>query len=543
MKKGLYVILALVLALGLVIPLAGCGTDAGSEGSLDLDVRALADYDSPSAVNETGENTLTWSGQGATNGELNSVVCDEGLPEGVNPGDPYLLWVFTHKGDEEYVEMVTPYLVLDGSGSGTYYPTKVVGQNFHFVTPYYAPDSSTLTAVVHFNTLDTGNGNYVLTISHGCPGGGPGPEETLTVTKTVDTSYTRTHYWSIDKAVDTGNGYTEDGYPKVWLYVDGHGDETATWTVNATYAGYVDSDFNVAGEVTIENTGDLDAVITGVEDSLAGTPIEVHFPVDFPYTLVIGDTLTGTYSSDIGSKITGYNDVTVTTETAEYPADPIEITWGDPTTEVNKTVTIRDNSDLFGEVTLGIATAPSNGHFTYTKAFAWADYGADLCGDYTYDNTAYIVETGQSASAALTVNVQCYVDETAYAKGGGALCFIEEGFANWGWTNPITPGTYDWDLWAGAGQCDTSKGTLVGSVTVDYDGVYVDVTYNVDFPYLLKETHVYAGYTMLPQVKRGKEMVDTVAPGSYYNAGPFDGSAVYVIAHANVGIPDPNFGP
>jgi hypothetical protein len=45
---------------------------------------------------------------------------------------------------------------------------------------------------------------------------------------------------------------------------------------------------------------------------------------------------------------------------------------------------------------------------------------------------------------------------------------------------------------------------------------------------------------MFPADKRGRP---TVAPGQYYNASPFDGSEVYVIAHAVVGIPDPDFGP
>ncbi len=130
--------------------------------------------------------------------------------------------------------------------------------------------------------------------------------------------------------------------------------------------------------------------------------------------------------------------------------------------------------------------------------------------------------------------------ETAYAKGDGATCFIPT-FKNWGWTNLISPGTYEMDLWAGAAQCDTSKGTLVGSVTVTYgsDG-YVTADYNVGTPYILEETHVYAGYEMFPMDKKGNP---TVAPGAYSNASPFDGRDVYVIAHAVVGIPDPNFGP
>jgi len=224
-----------------------------------------------------------------------------------------------------------------------------------------------------------------------------------------------------------------------------------------------------------------------------------------------------------------------------------------PTTEVDRFVTVSDESDLFGTVDLTEGT-PLDAHdyaeddvipFTYTKDFAWADYGADRCGDYTYNNEATIVETEQSASATLLVNVQCYVYETAYAKGDGAsaittTCFIPT-FSRWGWTNLIGPGSYEWDLWAAAGQCDTDKGTWVGTVVVDYDeDGYVTVTFHVDAPYLLDETHVYVGTAQYPKDKKGKS---TVAPGQYTNASPFNGDPVYVIAHAVVGIPDPDFGP
>lgn len=46
---------------------------------------------------------------------------------------------------------------------------------------------------------------------------------------------------------------------------------------------------------------------------------------------------------------------------------------------------------------------------------------------------------------------------------------------------------------------------------------------------------------MFPQVQRGRNIVDTVAPGQYYNDVPFNGD-IYVIAHAVVGIPDTFFG-
>jgi hypothetical protein len=164
------------------------------------------------------------------------------------------------------------------------------------------------------------------------------------------TSYTREHFWDITKEVETEKGYTvDDDIAKIWLYIDGSGDETATWTVDVTYEGYEDYGFNVSGLITIENIGTVDAVITAVDDVLAGDPITVDCGVDFPYTLPVGETLTCTYDEDVDSKIAGSNEVTVTTERDEYFADA-EIIWGDPTTEINKTVNVKDISDLFGEV-------------------------------------------------------------------------------------------------------------------------------------------------------------------------------------------------
>jgi len=531
MKKILCFILALVLATALVVT--------------PLLASEPANFYSPSSVNASGR--LHWTGQGVTAGELDTVTCEgEDVPD-----YPYLHWIFNTDGG--FIPAGSePQLVLGGSGSGIYYPTKYNSprNNFHFYTPY--SNLSGLTAYVAFETTDFGTGAWVLTISEGCPGV---DYEELTVSKTAVTSYVRTHDWDIAKSVDTKNGYELDEIPKIWLYIDGSGDETATWTVDVSYEGHEDSDHNVSGIVTIENNGTLDAVITHIEDLLAGTPVTLVDGPALPYTLTVGATITYTYNEDVDSKVCGFNEVTVTTERDEYFADA-EIVWGDPDEEINETVTIKDISDLFGEVELGTATAPNGAQFTYDQAFAWADYSQDDCGSHIYNNTATIVEIeDRSASATLKVNVQCYIYEyeyeTAYAKGDTAICFIPH-FGNWGWTNPIMPDTYEMELWAAAGQCDTGKGTLVGSVTVVYgvDG-HVTAAYNVASPYKLGKTHFYAGYTMFPQMQLGRSgrTRDTVAPGQYYNAGPFDGSQIYVIAQAEVGIPilpgipDPNFGP
>jgi hypothetical protein len=481
-------------------------------------------FDSGGKPTGSGPDTITWTGQGSLGDPAEYCPSLDTVPAGIDPNS-YLHWIVTTDGGS--ADSAT--LHLGGTGGGNYTGT-LTGGAFHFFTPYF--NLSGLTAYADINILTTGNGAWGITISHGCAG--TTDYEELTVTKTVETSYTRTHEWSIAKSVDLTDLY---------LYIPGQDGKSstgvATWTVDVTYEGYQDSDWNVSGDITIENTGTLDAVIASIDDVLAGTSISVDCGVTFPYTLDMDTTLTCSYSED--GYVEGVNYATVTTGRDEYSSSEIPIAWGDPTTEINKTVHVKDISNLFGEVALGTVTAPNNDQFTYTQDFYWVDYQDAACGNHTYNNTATIDETGDSASAALTVHVQCHIFTTAYGKGDNPTCFIPT-FSNWGWTNFLAGNTAQTlDMWAGAGQCDTSKGTLIGTVTVVYgaDG-YVTVTYIVSMPYVIQDTHVYAGSAKFPKVLLGKKLVDTVAPGQYYNSSPLSGP-IYVIAHAVVGIPDPNF--
>jgi hypothetical protein len=108
--------------------------------------------------------------------------------------------------------------------------------------------------------------------------------------------------------------------------------------------------------------------------------------------------------------------------------------------------------------------------------------------------------------------------ETAFAYGcEDATCFIDltldGGFSRWGWTNYFTePGVYYLDIYAGAGQCDITKGTLVGELRVDYDGTDVSVKYTTCGEYVMSETHLYVGsYPLALDVNSEP----TVAPGQY----------------------------
>ncbi len=120
------------------------------------------------------------------------------------------------------------------------------------------------------------------------------------------------------------------------------------------------------------------------------------------------------------------------------------------------------------------------------------------------------------------------VCETAFGLGDYGTCFSEYGFSRWGWTNgPVGEGQYTFDVWAGAGQCDTDKGEWAGTVTVTYGGGTVSVEYDILDEFEVTETHVYAGSNPIPTDKKGKE---TVAPGQYKVGSDLSGD-IYIIVH------------
>ena len=116
----------------------------------------------------------------------------------------------------------------------------------------------------------------------------------------------------------------------------------------------------------------------------------------------------------------------------------------------------------------------------------------------------------------------------------------------WGWTNFINKeGSYDWDLWAAAGQNKLENGYKVGTLTViveeDNDGFKAKVNYEVTTSFFLDEYHLWVGNTELPMVQRGRNTVPTAAPGqmtSPINEWIFDlcGDGFYVAAHGVVRV-------
>jgi hypothetical protein len=101
------------------------------------------------------------------------------------------------------------------------------------------------------------------------------------------------------------------------------------------------------------------------------------------------------------------------------------------------------------------------------------------------------------------------------------------------------------DLWAGAGQNDTSKGTLVGSVTASISGHVLYVTYQVDLGWALTEAHLWVGSDPLKIPRNAapgqfpfKKKLDNVTEVTFEidlaELGIAPGEPVYIAAHGVV---------
>eukprot|EP00756_Hemistasia_phaeocysticola_P018483 Hpha_TRINITY_DN15597_c4_g3::TRINITY_DN15597_c4_g3_i1::g.108426::m.108426 len=112
--------------------------------------------------------------------------------------------------------------------------------------------------------------------------------------------------------------------------------------------------------------------------------------------------------------------------------------------------------------------------------------------------------------------------DSAWAKGGvnDGLCFQDHANppdGRWGWTNKIAnqPGTTLLELWAGAAQCNTSKGGLEGSVMVVVNATHVAVTYTVSGSVVFEEGHVYVGRSKWYYKPTATSNKAYIAPGQF----------------------------
>jgi len=209
----------------------------------------------------------------------------------------------------------------------------------------------------------------------------------VTVSKTAATSFTRTFGWTIDKAVT----------PASWNLFSGE-TGTSMYTVAVAKDEGTDSDFAVAGTITVANSGTKGAPIQSVSDVMGGVSTAVDCGVSFPYVLPAGATLTCTYSMSVA-------DSTARTNTARVVFAPIDdtnlvftgtapVVFDEPTTLVNDSIHVTDS--FAGN----LGSFSGSGSTSYPRTF-----GCDLDAG-THPNVATIVESGLSDAAS--VDVRCF---------------------------------------------------------------------------------------------------------------------------------------
>lgn len=156
----------------------------------------------------------------------------------------------------------------------------------------------------------------------------------------------------------------------------------------------------------------------------------------------------------------------------------------------------------------------------------------------------HVVTPGGITDVTVTNSYVLPNSETAWAFGGHT--FKDEGISSqWGWFSHLEPGDeFHLDLWAGAGQNDTGKGTNVGMVHVHYmlDGTVSVKIELADGVMDTKAAQVYAGSSM-PGASPGRYPFRVAADGDEYTlmgkktAAMFEGS-IYFALHLDVMILD-----
>jgi hypothetical protein len=266
--------------------------------------------------------------------------------------------------------------------------------------------------------------------------------------------------------------------------------------------------------------------------------IEKYVSVDGGTTWLDADAATGpiiSYPNTVKFKV-------VVTNTGNVPLTGVAVT---------------DTDFTFAGVVTSLAVGASDESDVLTTAAILGQHSntADVEG---YFDTTKVTD---SDMAHYLSEIQ-YHDETAWAYGGQGVAkgfseLLGKKASSWGWTNYITQGSYTFDLIAGAGIGDNpAKGTVVGTVAVNWTGTTVTVLYHVDDAVEpldgLLSTHLWIGATPLPVNKAGKFISDPGQLEKYmdmtydFTINPIDsqtieytvtgvtGTNIYVAAHSVV---------
>lgn len=245
----------------------------------------------------------------------------------------------------------------------------------------------------------------------------------LLVSKTAKTSFDRTYSWTVSKSAD-----------QTALTLSPSQQFTVNYTVTAD-ASFTDSNWQVSGDIVVENPAPISAVLNNLSDIL---PESLAIDVDcgsvaFPYTLSADESLTCSYTASLPDATARTNTATVvlqnyaydvegmeSTETSEYSGSASFDFISAETHEINETAIITDtyaeeSPVVLGTLTYGVDTLPAS--YTYSKVVGPYDAGTTvslpneivLTTETTTDNpptddwTVTITVPNPSAGCTLTI--------------------------------------------------------------------------------------------------------------------------------------------
>ncbi|MFN2185615.1 MAG: collagen binding domain-containing protein [Anaerolineae bacterium] len=230
-----------------------------------------------------------------------------------------------------------------------------------------------------FNDLDFGNLRTIPSL--------------LDITKTAQTSFTRTYLWSLDKTVDNSG--------PILLYPGDYAEVEYQVVAGLDSPAYVDSDWAVEGTITIENLGVAEVPLASVVDVI--TPDDMSVPVECDEWIVpgLGSVICtyGPVSLPDGSARTNTVTVTAQGSAGEWTATA-DILFEKPTTEIDEMADVKDSQwGVMGQV--GWDETPRI--FTYP----WKIQATgDTCGLFEVPNTATLTTNDTGTELTADANVQ-----------------------------------------------------------------------------------------------------------------------------------------
>jgi hypothetical protein len=214
----------------------------------------------------------------------------------------------------------------------------------------------------------------------------------LDVAKTASTSLTRTWGWAIAKSADQTALTLSAGQLFPVNYV-----------VKVSSTGSVDSNFAVAGTITISNASPQAATISNVTDAMGSITGAVDCGMAFPISISGGGSITCTYSAALPDSSDRINVATVTTlnDLVEGNTGIAAVSFANAAINtVDGCITVTDSlKGTLGNVC--VTTAPK----AFTYALDAGPFAASQCGIQSVVNTAGFIGAASTGSSTWTVTV------------------------------------------------------------------------------------------------------------------------------------------